>query len=200
MKILVSTKETQGQRKNDFCHVPEGEIVTFATECDGESVDGHCGCRRSMIGVECMHATTTIKVVDDPNLTYQKFQDIIMAYMKKWHGDSSLFKESELRKMALQETRELLKMASYFDIGAGLEKRGAKFQERRSEEKFNSTMEMKKFIKVGMDVSIEMRGSIMTFRVEKKNPTNFIGRVLENGIPIKHIYKIAYGFIVGKIK
>ena len=200
MKILVSTKETQGQRKNDFCHVPEGEIVTFATECDGESVDGNCGCRRSMVGVESLSATTTIKIVDDPEMTFQKFHDIILGYMKKWGGDEPLFSEAELKKMSLQETRELLKMASYFDIGADLEKRGAKFQQRRSEEKFNSTMEMKKFIKVGMDVSIDMKGSIMTFRVEKKNPTNFIGRVIENGIPIKHIYKIAYGFIVGKIK
>jgi hypothetical protein len=36
MRILVSTKKTQGQRKNDFCWVPEGEIVRFGMECGGE--------------------------------------------------------------------------------------------------------------------------------------------------------------------
>jgi hypothetical protein len=54
MKLLVSTTETQGQRKNDFCFVPEGEILVFAFECDRDrgNPDGPCGCARSMSGVE----------------------------------------------------------------------------------------------------------------------------------------------------
>ena len=40
MKILVATKETQGNRKNDFCFCDEEEIVKAGMECDGESVDG----------------------------------------------------------------------------------------------------------------------------------------------------------------
>ena len=50
MKLLVATTKTQGQRKNDFCWVPEDEIVQFAFVCDGEKIDGSCGCRRSMSG------------------------------------------------------------------------------------------------------------------------------------------------------
>ena len=49
MKVLVATRNTQGQRGNDFCFVPEGEIVAFpAAECTGEKIDGSCGCRRSV--------------------------------------------------------------------------------------------------------------------------------------------------------
>ena len=29
MKILISTQETQGYRDNDFCFVPEGEIIAI---------------------------------------------------------------------------------------------------------------------------------------------------------------------------
>ena len=41
MRFLVATKETQGQRKNDFSHAREGELVKFGFECDGEEVDGN---------------------------------------------------------------------------------------------------------------------------------------------------------------
>jgi len=64
MKVLVATKETQGQRKNDFCWVPEGEIVKFGFDCDGDAVDGSCGCRRSLVGIQCSKATTTMKVAE----------------------------------------------------------------------------------------------------------------------------------------
>ena len=57
MKILVGTTETQGRRKNDFCYTKEGEVLCFHLECDGETVDGSCGCKRSMSGVDTNKAT-----------------------------------------------------------------------------------------------------------------------------------------------
>ena len=64
MKILVATKEGQGQRKNDFCWAEEGEVVKFPSECDRETVDGRCGCRRSMSGANSLKGTKTMKVVE----------------------------------------------------------------------------------------------------------------------------------------
>lgn len=64
MLVLVATRETQGDRDNDFCFVPEGELVRWGTECSGATVDDYCGCRRSMVGFDCHKATTTMKVVD----------------------------------------------------------------------------------------------------------------------------------------
>ena len=63
-KILVSTKDTQGQRSNDFCYVPEGEPVRFGIICDRDKgrPDGGCGCARSLIGIYCGKGTTTFKV------------------------------------------------------------------------------------------------------------------------------------------
>ena len=64
MKVLVGTKDTQGKRKNDFSFTDEGELVTFGTECDREAVDGHCGCKRSLVGMKTRKGTTTFKVVE----------------------------------------------------------------------------------------------------------------------------------------
>jgi hypothetical protein len=68
MKLLISTKKTQGQRPNDFSFVPEGELLTFETlltSC-GDDPDGRCGCGRAMIGMESLTATTTMAVADVP--------------------------------------------------------------------------------------------------------------------------------------
>lgn len=66
IRLFVSTKETQGQRANDFCFVPVGEIVLphpFSI-CTNGSVDDDCGCHRSLSGLICNKATTTAMVVD----------------------------------------------------------------------------------------------------------------------------------------
>src|SRR6266852_3853032 len=63
IQIFVATTETQGQRENDFYFVPEGEIVTLPVmTCTNEHVDGPCGCKRSMSGINTQKATTTMKI------------------------------------------------------------------------------------------------------------------------------------------
>ncbi len=47
MKVLTATTKTQGARKNDFCFCDEGEMVMLGSECDGETADGSCGCKRA---------------------------------------------------------------------------------------------------------------------------------------------------------
>lgn len=64
MKILVATKKTQGQRKNDFNFVKEGEIVYFGSRCTTGHVDDDCGCRRCLIGIASSRGTTTAMVVE----------------------------------------------------------------------------------------------------------------------------------------
>ena len=77
MRVLVSTRETQGARKNDFCFVPAGEILTFGFQCDNGHVDDHCGCRRSMVGLHCHKATTTMRLVDLPHININKLAKMI---------------------------------------------------------------------------------------------------------------------------
>ena len=127
MNVLVATREMQGKRKNDFCHVPEGEIVRFQFECDGEAVDGRCGCRRSMAGTLTSRSTTTMKVVD-MDLTPEQFQSRIESSLRRdgWISDEMPDWKAWIR----EEAMELLAMAAAFPAGEVVEKRGVYFRAR----------------------------------------------------------------------
>lgn len=128
MKLLVATTQTKGQRANDFCHVPEGEILTFGSECDREPVDGRCGCRRALVGVECHRATTVFKVVDLPDMSDEKLAGTILESLKAagWVRDDG----PEGREWAKNDARELSRLADVFPVGGIVERRGNKFQSR----------------------------------------------------------------------
>ena len=129
MKLLTATSETQGQRSNDFMWCAEGEIVKFGTECDGEDVDGHCGCRRSMVGVECNKATTTMKVAD-VEITRDELVNALRDNYKK-AGWYDLMDPAAAEDNILKEAEDLILLSESFPEGAIIEKRGDKFQVRR---------------------------------------------------------------------
>ena len=132
MKVLVSTQETQGERDNDHCFVPDGELLTFGMECDGAAVDDKCGCRRGLVSMGEGGATTTMEVVDRPDLTRAGY---IKLWMTKQLRDGWLTSKGKLtdeeKAWAAEDTSEMLRMASTFPTGAILEKRGDTFQARR---------------------------------------------------------------------
>lgn len=123
MKVLVSTNRTQGQRTNDFCFVPEGELVMFGFECDGETVDGPCGCHRSMVGIHTRKGTTTMTVTKS-EMTIKGLSDLIFDSLVSagW---------GELRDVADQDATILANTAEYFPTGAVVEKRGNRFRVRK---------------------------------------------------------------------
>lgn len=108
IKVFVATNATQGQRSDDFTFVPEGELLTHSFECNNPD----CGCTRSLSGVDCLKATTTMKVIE-------------------WDGDlvavigSSLLKgewDKRLPAQVLDETAQawaarLVEEASEFEAG-----------------------------------------------------------------------------------
>ena len=124
MNILVSTKEKQGQRKNDFSSSTDGEFVRMTNECDGEAVDGKCGCRRSFAGFVSHKATTTVKVIDSP-LTREEFIEKLTESLV-----SSGWAKRDDNSEIVEDAEELLNMAAAFDVGMVVEKRGTKIQER----------------------------------------------------------------------
>jgi hypothetical protein len=123
MKILVATNEGQGKRKNDFNFCYEGEAVKYAFECDGETVDGGCGCRRAMSGIVSFKATTTFKIVDSP----VSKEDYILAILDSERQSFGLA-WSDNDKQLIAEIREdanqLLQLAKMAPEGTVLEKRG----------------------------------------------------------------------------
>ena len=82
IKILVSTTFTQGYRANDFCYVPENEIVRLNHPCHDGYTDDNCGCRRCLIGVFCSKGTTTAKVVEFDGTQQDLFDIIDRSYEK----------------------------------------------------------------------------------------------------------------------
>jgi hypothetical protein len=130
MKVLVATRETQGERRNDFCWVPEGELVTFPTfECDGDqSPDDRCGCHRSMTGVKSRKATTTFKVVEMAGMTPGRLARVIMQSQR-----AGGFKPDQARTTA--EVGLMCWFAGIFDAGTVLERRGEQNVRARESEK-----------------------------------------------------------------
>ena len=128
MKVLVSTCKSQGKRKNDFCYVPEGELVRLGMECDGGKPDDSCGCSRSMVGMTCAKGTTTMKVVEMPAMTPALLKDELLASLisSGWvkPGDTGG------AKWAKEDAGQLIRIANGFLVGDIVEKRGRSIQVR----------------------------------------------------------------------
>jgi len=121
MKVLVATRDGQGLRRNDFCFVPDGELVRFGFVCDGEELDGSCGCLRSLCGFDCLKSTTTFKVADLPLSEDEYFDKLVASFRSSgWiKGEPS----EQWKAIARQDCDRLLKIAMLFNIGTVLEKR-----------------------------------------------------------------------------
>lgn len=127
MKAFIATAETQGRRNNDFCWAEEGELLTFGSECDAEGIDGPCGCRRSMCGLRSARATTTLRVVDRPDLDLRSLTQLFADAIVRRGFFENL---EEAWKPAGLEARAILESAAPFEVGAIVERRGRRFLER----------------------------------------------------------------------
>jgi len=129
MRILVATRETQGQRDNDFFFCEEGEPVKigFACDRDGDNPDGPCGCRRGFAGVQSSRATTTAKV-EERALNLDEYREILTdSYRREgWLVDKPA-REFERSVISVAEIRsradELLRVAARYVNGTILERR-----------------------------------------------------------------------------
>ncbi|MBK7400012.1 MAG: hypothetical protein IPJ34_28105 [Myxococcales bacterium] len=128
MKVLVSTNETQGQRENDFCFVPEGELVFFGSgECSNERADGACGCRRSLAGVRSLKGTTTFAVRD---LDLDE-DAVVEAIHRAWvKGGFGKLADNRMRGRARVAARRVLAIAAQHRANSVLERRSDVVQKR----------------------------------------------------------------------
>lgn len=126
MKYLIATKETQGRRKNDFIWADEGEFVRFGSECDGGFVDGHCGCRRSMRGVNSGKGTTTMKVVEiDDKVKKEIINKTASEFADHWGVP-----KGKAKRMANEDVEHIMNVLEEIPVGVIMEKRGDEFQSR----------------------------------------------------------------------
>jgi hypothetical protein len=125
LAIFVATKQTQGKRRSDFCWCEEDEPVHFSSQCDGnDTIDGGCGCQRSMSGMTTLKATTTVRVKESDMTREQYIQMLVDSYKKGgWGG---LIPSTEIHA----EADELLRLAAAFPVGTVIEKRGDELRQR----------------------------------------------------------------------
>lgn len=132
IKVFVATKETQGQRANDFCFVPEGEVVTFPSSvCTNQKADDSCGCARSLTGTKTHKATTTAKVA----LLQGGKPQLLLTLREFLHsaGWAEYMTPEEQRVSIEEDARELIRVASMFAVGDVVEYRDGVMTQRRKE-------------------------------------------------------------------
>jgi len=132
MKALVATRQTQGRRKNDFCHGNEAEFVTFGSECDGEKVDGACGCKRALVGFDSGRATTIFRV-SFADISEDGLRDQLRAKLAREGWVSEAFtaeQNDEMLDAIVSDTISLWSSYEKRPEGTIVERRGRRFNER----------------------------------------------------------------------
>ena len=111
-KVFVSTEKTQGQSETDFCNVPEGKFVRFAStnEC--------------LVGFDCHTGTTTLKVTET-DITFEQYINKYSSSIKKAFGLKDI--DDEL----LEEMESLVEIASEYRIGSIVEFSNGRFYLRK---------------------------------------------------------------------
>lgn len=124
MNVLAATKKTQGRRQNDFCWAVEGELVTFPViECDCGTTDDACGCHRAMAGLASSRGTTTIHVIDRPELDQGTYYRLIADGLRRQGYIPKGQMEGEVKEWLDDVVGELVVTASIFEPGTVLERR-----------------------------------------------------------------------------
>ncbi len=140
MKVLVATKCTQGDRANDFYRTLHGELLCFGMGelpndpvqvCRHEILDGDCGCKRSMIGVETRKATTTFRVAEIEALERNVLRDIIHVSLVDAQLVSLFPSVEALDSHLTLHLNELTRVVENWRVGTILERRGDRFLPRR---------------------------------------------------------------------
>ena len=130
MKIFVATNTGQSARANDFHDAEEGELLTFAIECerDEQDCDGKCGCRRSLLGIETGGTTTTFVVAEIPLKPAEYEQLVVDFFCARGWFDSS---DEEAVHIFRNDARIIAEAAKDFTVGIVLEKRDDVIQTRQ---------------------------------------------------------------------
>jgi hypothetical protein len=124
VKILTATSRTQGQRRDDYYWLTDGEPVYLGMTCDGARADDKCGCARAWTGLDTHKSGTTAQVTDT-DLTREQYTARYGESLAAagWTGIAP----ADLASMA----GELLGIAAHFPAGTVVEHRGRNINARR---------------------------------------------------------------------
>lgn len=124
LKLLRATRDTQGQREDDFCFTVEGELVRFPFDC----ARCGCGCKRSMVGIESRKGTTTMKV----ELVPTSEEGLARYLVGSWGDEAADVANPEVLARCRRAARELIEAARPYTISSIVERRDGVLQIRRT--------------------------------------------------------------------
>ena len=124
MLVLEATSERQGERDDDYHWCTDGELAyQQGISCNRPD----CGCGRGWAGFESHSATTTVEVVDRPDLTVA---DLAAQLARSLFDGGWLSTPDPSDRMVAEFVDEIITFANHFGEGAVLERDGEWIRER----------------------------------------------------------------------
>jgi hypothetical protein len=125
MQVLTATIDTQGWRDNDFCWTVEGEMVFFAPFDCARVHRRWLRLPPSMAGLVSHRATTTVKVVERPDLDEKSYFLLIADGLEsQGYVTEELMRNPNVAEWVHDLADELTHAGPPFPVGSVLERRG----------------------------------------------------------------------------
>ncbi len=118
MLVLEATSKRQGERHSDYHWCTEGELA-YNQGFDCSRMD--CGCERGWAGLDSKSATTTVQVVERPELTIEGLAARLARSLFEGGWITTADPGDELVSVFVEE---IIETANYFGEGAVLERDG----------------------------------------------------------------------------
>lgn len=118
MLVLEATPNKQGERDGDYHWCADGELAYKPSiDCDSPG----CGCNRGWAGVDSHRATTTVQVVDRPDLTVNDLASELAVSLFDGGWLTTPDPGDELVSLCVDD---IVEIANHFGEGAVLEREG----------------------------------------------------------------------------
>jgi hypothetical protein len=140
VKVLVATKERQGERHDDYSWAVEGELVYVPIDscesavCESSACDSpECGCSLGFAGMGSGQATTTALVVERLDLGLSDLSTALSDSLERQGLLSGRWTDED-EDVFRRLFQRLLVSASHFPVGSILERDGHMLHRRAQTE------------------------------------------------------------------
>jgi hypothetical protein len=110
MRIFVSTKKTQGDKPDDFCFVPDGEILVFPFKTNNQSKE----IINCLVGIETKSSTTTF-LVKESDISKKEYIQKIASFFIQSGATSS---QKEANEWGIIYAEKIIFYAEKFPVGS----------------------------------------------------------------------------------
>jgi hypothetical protein len=125
VRVLVATRETQGERDDDYCWTVDGELVRLPL---ADCANPACGCVRGFAGLSSHRATTTALIEEWSTLDPDRYAELIRADLLDGFDDEG---DPEVEASIEEELDFLDTLLMLFPPGTVLQRHGPNVSIRR---------------------------------------------------------------------